>query len=91
MTPEILQEIYDNNYVSCRMEFVACGGFSENQTKEILREVGKLESKYLISKKVAPKKLSIVNSQKEHNKIIASDLITSRVGIGIAQHKVFLK
>ena len=28
MTPEILQEIYDNNYVSCRMEFVACGGFS---------------------------------------------------------------
>lgn len=83
MTPEILQEIYDNNYVSCRMEFVACGGFSENQTKEVLREVGKLESKYLISKKVAPKKLSIVNSQKEHNKIIASDLITSRVGIGI--------
>ncbi|WP_289700243.1 M16 family metallopeptidase, partial [Lactobacillus taiwanensis] len=52
MTPEILQEIYDNNYVSGKMEFVACGGFSDNQTKEILREVGKLERKYLISKKV---------------------------------------
>ena len=70
MTPEILQEIYDNNYVSCRMEFVACGGFSENQTKEILREVGKLESKYLISKKVTPKKLSIVNSQNSIIKLL---------------------
>lgn len=83
MTPEILQEIYDNNYISGRMEFVACGGFSENQTKEVLREVGKLESKYLISKKVAPKKLTLVSPQKQHNTIIESDLATSRVGIGI--------
>lgn len=83
MTPEILQEIYDNNYISGRMEFVACGGFSENQTKEVLREVGKLESKYLISKKVAPKKLTWVSPQKQHNTIIESDLATSRVGIGI--------
>ena len=83
MTPEILQEIYDNNYISGRMEFVACGGFSENQTKEVLREVGKLESKYLISKKVAPKKLTLVSPQKQHNIIIESDLATSRVGIGI--------
>lgn len=83
MTPEILQEIYDNNYISGRMEFVACGGFSENQTKEVLREVGKLESKYLISKKVAPKKLILVSPQKQHNTIIESDLATSRVGIGI--------
>lgn len=83
MTPEILQEIYDNNYISGRMEFVACGGFSENQTKEVLREIGKLESKYLISKKVAPKKLTLVSPQKQHNTIIESDLATSRVGIGI--------
>ncbi|WP_274741482.1 M16 family metallopeptidase [Lactobacillus gasseri] len=83
MTPEILQEIYDNNYVSGRMEFVACGGFSENQTKEVLREVEKLERKYLISKKVAPKKLTLVSSKKQHNTIIDSDLATSRVGIGI--------
>lgn len=83
MTPEILQKIYDNNYISGRMEFVACGGFSENQTKEVLREVGKLESKYLISKKVAPKKLTLVSPQKQHNTIIESDLATSRVGIGI--------
>ena len=78
MTPEILQEIYDNNYVSGRMEFVACGGFSENQTKEVLREVGKLERKYLISKK-----LTLVSPKKQHNTIIDSDLATSRVGIGI--------
>lgn len=83
MTPEILQEIYDNNYVSGRMEFVACGGFSENQTKEVLREVEKLECKYLISKKVAPKKLTLVSPKKQHNTIIDSDLATSRVGIGI--------
>lgn len=83
MTPEILQEIYDNNYVSGRIEFVACGGFSENQTKEVLREVGKLERKYLISKKVAPKKLTLVSPKKQHNTIIDSDLATSRVGIGI--------
>lgn len=83
MTPEILQEIYGNNYVSGRMEFVACGGFSENQTKEVLREVEKLERKYLISKKVAPKKLTLVSPKKQHNTIIDSDLATSRVGIGI--------
>lgn len=83
MTPEILQEIYDNNYVSGRMEFVACGGFSENQTKEVLREVEKFERKYLISKKVAPKKLTLVSPKKQHNTIIDSDLATSRVGIGI--------
>lgn len=83
MTPQILQEIYDNNYVSGRMEFVACGGFSENQTKEVLREVGKLERKYLISKKVAPKKITLVSPKKQHNTIIDSDLATSGVGIGI--------
>lgn len=83
MTPDILQEIYDDNYVSSRMEFVACGGFSENQTKEILREVGKLESKYLTSKNLAPKKVKLVKPQKQHNTVIESDLVTSRVGVGI--------
>lgn len=83
MTPEILQEIYDNNYVSGKMEFVACGGFSDNQTKEILREVGKLERKYLISKKVKQKKAALVNPKKQHQTILDSSLTTSRVGIGI--------
>jgi Predicted Zn-dependent peptidases len=83
MTPEILQEIYDNNYVSDKMEFVACGGFSDNQTKEILREVGKLERKYLISKKVKQKKASLVNPKKQHQTVLDSSLTTSRVGIGI--------
>lgn len=83
MTPDILQEIYDDNYVTSRMEFVACGGFSENQTKEILREVGKLESKYLTSKNLAPKKVKLVKPQKQHNTVIESDLATSRVGVGI--------
>lgn len=83
MTPEILQEIYDNNYVSGKMEFVACGGFSDNQTKEILREVGKLERKYLISKKVKQKKVAFVNSKKQHQTVLDSSLTTSRVGIGI--------
>lgn len=83
MTTEILQEIYDNNYVSGKMEFVACGGFSDNQTKEILREVGKLERKYLISKKVKQKKAALVNPKKQHQTILDSSLTTSRVGIGI--------
>ena len=83
MTPEILQEIYDNNYVSGKMEFVACGGFSDNQTKEILREVGKLERKYLISKKVKQKKVAFVNPKKQHQTVLDSSLTTSRVGIGI--------
>ena len=82
-TPEILQEIYDNNYVSGKMEFVACGGFSDNQTKEILREVGKLERKYLISKKVKQKKAALVNPKKQHQTVLDSSLTTSRVGIGI--------
>lgn len=83
MTPEILQEIYDNNYVSDRMEFVACGGFSENQTKEILREVGKLESKYLTAKDSVPKKITFVKPKKQHDTVVESDLTTSRVGVGI--------
>lgn len=83
MTPEILQEIYDNNYVSGKMKFVACGGFSDNQTKEILREVGKLERKYLISKKVKQKKAALVNPKKQHQTVLDSSLTTSRVGIGI--------
>lgn len=83
MTPDILQEIYDDNYVTSRMEFVACGGFSENQTKEILREVEKLESKHLTSKNLAPKKVKLVKPQKQHNTVIESDLATSRVGVGI--------
>ena len=83
MTPKILQEIYDNNYVSGKMEFVACGGFSDNQTKEILREVGKLERKYLISKKVKQKKAALVKPKKQHQTILDSSLTTSRVGIGI--------
>lgn len=41
MTPEILQEIYNNNYVSCRMEFVACGDSAKTKLKKFY-EVGNL-------------------------------------------------
>ncbi|MGN1272135.1 MAG: M16 family metallopeptidase [Lactobacillus sp.] len=41
-----LTAAYNENYVPSKMQFVACGDFSDNQVKTILRQVGKLQEKY---------------------------------------------
>lgn len=83
MTPENLEEIYHANYFARNMKFIACGGFSKNQAKEILREVGKLEKKYIsdTAGKGVVKKEAIL--PKEHDVVIVKHVGTSRVIVGI--------
>lgn len=83
MTPENLEEIYHANYFARNMKFIACGGFSKNQAKEILREVGKLEKKYIsdTAGKGVVKKEAIL--PKEHDAVIVKHVGTSRVIVGI--------
>lgn len=47
VTKEKLQAAYDENYVAARMSFVACGDFTDNQVKTILRQARKLSDQYL--------------------------------------------
>lgn len=47
ITKRNLTEAYVKNYVPTKMQFVACGDFSDNQVKTILRQVGKLQAEYL--------------------------------------------
>ncbi|MBD5430344.1 pitrilysin family protein [Lactobacillus sp.] len=83
MTPESLEEIYHANYFAKNMKFIACGGFSQNQAKEILREVGKLENKYISDgQKNTEGEINSLPEQK-HDAVIAGDVETSRVIVGI--------
>lgn len=47
-----LTDAYSKNYVPAKMQFIACGDFSDNQVKTILRQVGKLQEKYFQAAKV---------------------------------------
>lgn len=83
MTPENLEEIYRANYFAKNMKFIACGGFSQNQAKEILREVGKLEKKYIAptaGNGVIEKNPEPVT---DHDAVINRHVGTSRVIVGI--------
>ncbi|WP_201335954.1 M16 family metallopeptidase, partial [Lactobacillus nasalidis] len=49
VTKETLLAAYRENYVAERMSFVACGDFSDNQVKTILRQAKKLSEQYFAS------------------------------------------
>lgn len=83
MTPENLEEIYRANYFAKNMKFIACGGFSENQAKEILREVGKLEKKYISDTPGESVNKTESSSFEEHDAVITRHVDTSRVIVGI--------
>ncbi len=51
VTKQNLTKVYTENYVPTKMQFVACGDFSDNQVRTILRQVGKLQTKYLADRK----------------------------------------
>ncbi|NRO26168.1 M16 family metallopeptidase [Lactobacillus helveticus] len=51
VTKQNLTKVYTENYVPTKMQFVACGDFSDNQVRTILRQVGKLQAKYLADRK----------------------------------------
>src|SRR5699024_7021911 len=50
VTVKNLTQVYEANYVPEKMQFVACGDFSDNQVQTILQQVGKLQQKYLHGK-----------------------------------------
>lgn len=58
VTAANLTQVYQNNYVPGKMQFVACGDFSNNQVQTILRQVGKLQKLYLTNQ--AKKNIKIV-------------------------------
>lgn len=83
MTPEALEEIYQQNYFAKNMKFVACGGFSENQAKEILREVGKLQERYFSDRQLHKQEIKTPVLSKQRNAVIEGDVSTDRVLVGI--------
>lgn len=83
MTPEILEEIYRQNYLAKNMKFVACGGFSENQAKEILREVGKLQKRYLSDNQINTQVVPPAPVSAQKDAVIEGNVNTDRVLVGI--------
>lgn len=59
ITVQNLTKAYKNNYVPSKMQFVACGDFSDNQVQTILRTVGKLQEKYFQNRKATPTKIEM--------------------------------
>ena len=83
MTPQILSEIYQKNYYSGNLEFVACGGFSDNQAKSILREVGKLQKQYFRNEKKQSIAEQAFTATTEKESKIAGNVTIPLVGVGI--------
>ncbi|MBP2057644.1 putative Zn-dependent peptidase [Lactobacillus colini] len=83
MSAKDLEEIYHAHYLANNMKFIACGGFSQNQAQEILREVGKLENKYISAKKYQLPTNQVSPSEDNHDMVITGDVDTSRVIVGI--------
>lgn len=77
-----LTAAYNENYVPSKMQFVACGDFSDNQVKTILRQVGKLQEKYF---KPAESKLDQKEAPTGEMKdiVIPSKRNSKALGIGI--------
>lgn len=48
-----LEKTYQNNYLSAKMQFVACGDFSTYQQQNIMRQVNHLQRQYFSSEKRA--------------------------------------
>lgn len=73
---------YKNNYYPANMKFVACGDFSDNQVKTILRLVDKLQKQYFKeSNKKKPQYEQEIGNLKDIE--IASDGSSKQFGVGI--------
>ncbi|QNQ83309.1 insulinase family protein [Lactobacillus sp. PV037] len=83
MTPQILQEIYEEHYFAGNMKFVACGGFTKAEVREILEEVDKLQKKYLRPQSRPLPQIKPAISKEETQLEIPAEVISARVCIGI--------
>lgn len=83
MSPSILEKIYQKNYYSGNLEFIACGGFTQGQAKSILREVGKLQDNYFRHAKKKSIASSVVKPKREHENIILENVSVPLIGVGI--------
>lgn len=82
VTVQSLTKAYQDNYVPNKMQFVACGDFSDNQVQTILRRVGKLQEKYLQNRKA---KLSKIETPKGNLKdqVLPAKSDSNVFGLGI--------
>lgn len=82
ITPQNLLTAYQENYVPGKMQFVACGDFSDNQVQTILRQVGKLQAKYFNRSQASKleEKLPIGNLQ---NQVLPARGNSNLFGLGI--------
>lgn len=82
VTVKNLTQVYEANYVPEKMQFVACGDFSDNQVQTILRQVGKLQQKYLHGKgkSIAEKQVSF---RMLHDQVLPARGNSNSFGLGI--------
>ena len=76
-----LMKVYRANYVASRMHFVLCGDFSEYQSRNLLREIGKLQAKYL-NEKQNPLKIKIETGSLR-DKVLNSENNSNLFGLGL--------
>ena len=76
-----LMKVYRANYVASRMHFVLCGDFSEYQSRNLLREIGKLQAKYL-NEKQNPLKTKIETGSLR-DKVLNSENNSNLFGLGL--------
>ncbi len=82
VTVKNLTQVYEAKYVPEKMQFVACGDFSDNQVQTILRQVGKLQQKYLHGKgkSTAEKQVSF---RMLHDQVLPARGNSNSFGLGI--------
>lgn len=83
MTPQILQEIYDEHYFAENMKFVACGGFTEKEAQTLLKEVEQLQVKYLRAQSRPLPQIKPAISKEETQLEIPAEVVSPRVCVGV--------
>lgn len=82
VTVKNLTQVYEANYVPGKMQFVACGDFSDNQVQTILRQVGKLQGKYLHGSDQSPVAKQI-KFAKMYDQVLPTNSNSNAFGLGI--------
>lgn len=82
ITEQNLTAAYQENYVPAKMQFVACGDFSDNQVQTILRHVGKLQAKYFEKRKLVSSKIGQPNGGMK-DQILPAQGNSNVFGVGI--------
>lgn len=83
MTPQILKSIYQEHYLASKMQFVACGGFTDNQARSILTEVGKLQKQFLSNAKPKVEEIQVVSPQAQKEVELSGDVGIPHFSVGL--------